>query len=67
MGQEEISYTDDDVFDDAVNDEDFASSAKETPSLACRRQIEARLEERRLQQQLQEYYDFDDDDDDDDE
>lgn len=69
MGSEETSYVDDDdVFESAVNDEDYELelgskeklAEKEISPLAKRRMIEALLEERRLRRQIEDDFDFDD-------
>lgn len=70
MGREEASFVDEDVFEAAVNDDEYDAdiSAKDGMAnrdgspIAKRRMIEAMLEERRLRKQLEDDFNFDDDD-----
>lgn len=70
MGREEASFVDEDVFEAAVNDDEYdaditgkdSMTNRDGSPIAKRRMIEAMLEERRLRKQLEDDFNFDDDD-----
>jgi hypothetical protein len=70
MGREEASFVDEDVFEAAVNDDEYDADIsgkdgmtnRDGSPIAKRRMIEAMLEERRLRKQIEDDFNFDDDD-----